>query len=244
MKMVAGSPLYFPKVAILDPMMTRTLPFWQAAVSGIDALTHAIEAYLTTLTTPITDALALSAIHLIYHNLRASASTDDLDAKEACLIASTMANMACGNARLGLGHIMSGPIEARFGVPHGIAVGTLLPYTMEFNLIASDRRFARLAEAMGESNNDKSLRDLASSAVTAVKSLYLDLGFPRTYSEEQVDRGAVPEIAKMIMGGLDQTYDPDREYSMNAILPSPSIRKATLKDVMELYERAFKGWEM
>jgi alcohol dehydrogenase class IV len=92
-KMVVGSPMYFPKVAILDPLLLRGLSFWQSVVSGIDALSHAIEAFFTTMTTPITDAWALQAISMIYQNLRPAATSDDLDAKEACLIGSSIANM-------------------------------------------------------------------------------------------------------------------------------------------------------
>lgn len=242
-KMVVGSPMYFPEVTILDPMLIRTLPFWQAVASGIDALTHAIEAYLTTMTTPITDALALSAINLVYGNLRAASTSDDLDAKEACLIGSTMANMACGNARLGLVHTMTTPMEGMFDVPHGIAAGTLLPYVMEFNLPASHRRFAMLAKSMGESDVGRSPGDLAPRAITGIKKLYIELGFPKKYSDSQIDRKAIPEIAKRVMSGLYGVYDPEKDYPMDAIIPTANIRKATMKDAIELYERSFEGWD-
>jgi alcohol dehydrogenase class IV len=241
-KFVAGSPLYFPKVAILDPMLLLTLPFWQTAVSGIDALTHAIEAYLTTLTTPITDALALSAIHEIFNNLRTAASTDDLEAKEACLIGSTMANMACGNARLGLIHAMTNPMEGRFNISHGEAVGILLPYVMEFNLPASHDRFAILAKTMGRTETQRSMRDLSAQAIVAVKELFVDLNFPRKYSDSIIDPKAIPEMAKMMMGGMYGQCDPNKEYPLTTIVPSANIRKSTIKDVLKLYQRAFEGW--
>lgn len=244
LKMVLGSPLFFPKVAILDPMLLRKLPFWQSVISGMDALSHAIEAFFTTTTTPITDALALSAIDLIYHNLRPAAMSDDLDAKEACLIGSTMANMACGNARLGLPHAMTTPMEGMFKIPHGIAVGTILPYVMEFNLPASHQRFAVLAKSMGESDFSKSVEELATQAMKATKRLLIDLEFPKKYSEDQIDRKAIPQMAKLVMGGLHgEYYDPDKEYPMNTVVPSVNIREATLKDLIDLYERSFEGWE-
>lgn len=243
-KMVVGSPWYFPKVAILDPMLLRGLPYWQFVASGIDAISHAIEGYLTNLTTPITDAWAIQATYLIYHNLRTAATTDDLDAKEACLIGSSMANVAFGNARPALAHTMTNSIEAMFKVPHGISVGTLLPYVMEFNLPASYQRFSLLAKIMGESDLGRSERDLAPRAITALKKLYVDLGFPRKYSDSQVDRSAIPQMAKMIMGGIHGEYDPNKEYSMNIILPSVNIRKATMKDIIGIYERSFEGWEI
>lgn len=243
-KMAIRGPLFFPKVAILDPMLLRMLPFWQFVVSGIDALSHAIEAYLTTMTTPITDTLALSAVNIIYDNLKVAATSQDLDAKEACLIGSTMANMACGNALLGLAHAMTFPMEGMFKIAHGVAIGTILPYVMEFNLHASNQRFAMLAKSMGESDTGRSLRELALCAIAAIKKLLIDVGFPRKYSESQIDRKAIPKMAYMTMGGLYGVYDPQKEYPMNATIPSANIRKAMMKDVIELYEKSFEGWEM
>jgi alcohol dehydrogenase class IV len=242
-KMVVGSPLYFPKVAILDPMLLRGLPFWQAVVSGVDALSHAIEAYFTTMTTPVTDPWALQAITMIYRNLRPATATDDLDAKEACLIGSSLANMACGNARLGLTHAMTIPIEGMFKIPHGIAIGVLLPHVMEFNITASYPRFASLAKSLGEADDGRSEEELARRSVGAVKRLLVDLGFPRKLSDSQVDPKAIPKMAQMIMCGLYGVCDPEKEYPLHAIVPSANIRKATVRDVIQLYERGFDGWE-
>ena len=242
-KMVAGSPLYFPKVAILDPLLLRALPYWQMVVSGVDALSHAIEAYLTTLSTPITDAWALKAVSMLYENLSPAATSDDLDAKEACLIGSTLANMACGNSRLGLVHTMTTPMEGMFKIPHGIAVGVLLPYVMEFNLPASFQRFADLARAMGKLDNGTTMGDLARTAISRVKELYVNFDFPRKYSDTQVDPKAVPHIARVVMGGLYAARDLTKEYPMNSLVPSVNIRKATMGDVIRLFEKAFQGWE-
>lgn len=243
-KMVVGSPLYFPKVAILDPLLLKGLPYWQMVVSGVDALGHAIEAYLTTLCTPITDAWALQAVGMLYENLRAAATSDDLDAKEACLIGSSLANMACGNARLGLVHTMTVPMEGMFKIPHGIAIGVLLPYVMEFNLPASLPRFADLASAMGEPDNARPIGDLAQAAISAVKRLLIDLEFPRKYAESQVDPKAIPQMARIVMGGLYAARDLTKEYPLNALVPTANIRKATMAEVINLFEKAFVGWEL
>jgi alcohol dehydrogenase class IV len=243
-KMVAGSPLFFPKVAILDSLLLKGLPFGQFVTSGVDALGHAMEAYWATFATPITDALALQAVGMIYQNLRPAATTDDLNAKEACLIASTMANIACGNARLGLAHSMSSPMEATFKIPHGIAVGILLPHVMEFNLPASYQRFAALARAMGENDTGKSIYDMAPLAITCLKRLLVDLGFPRKFSALQADRKNIPGLAKIVMGGPYGVFDPNMEYPMNAPVPTFNIRKATMDDLIRLYEKAFEGWEL
>jgi len=243
-KMVVGSPMYFPKVAILDPLLLRALPYWQMVVSGVDALGHAIEAYLTNLCTPITDAWSLQAVSMMYHNLRQAATTDDLDAKEACLIGSTLANMACGNARLGLAHTMTTPLDGMFKIAHGTAIGVLLPHVMEFNLPASFDRFASLAKAMGESGSGKTVEELAPRAVTAVKRLLVDLDFPRSYADAQIDPTAIPKVARIVMGGLYAARDLAKEYPMNAVVPSANIRKATMADIIRLFEKAFERWEL
>lgn len=243
-KMVLGSPLYFPKVAILDPLLLRGLSFGQFVTSGVDALAHAVEAYLTTLCTPITDAWALQAVSMIHENLRTAAASDDLDAKEACLVGSTMANMACGNSRMGLAHTMTTPIEGMFKISHGVSVGTLLPYVLDFNLPASYQRFAALARAMRETDNGISIGDLAPRAITAIKRLFIDLDFPRKYPKAQVKPEAIPRLAKMAMGGLHDAGDPSKDYPMNTPVPSVNIRKATMGDMIRLYEKAFEGWEL
>ena len=243
-KMVAGSPMYFPRVAILDPLLLKSLPFGQAVASGVDALGHAVEACWASFATPITDALALKAVSMLSQNLRSAAMSDDIDAKEACLIASTMANMACGNSRLGLVHTMSSPVEVMFKVPHGIAVGILLPHIMEFNLPASHERFATLAQALGESGDGISTEELALGGLAAMKELLIDLQFPRKFSEPQVDRKAIPELASIVMGGPYGIYDRAKKFPMTAPVPSFNLRKATMADMIGLYEKAFDEWEL
>jgi len=242
-KMVAGSPLYFPRVAILDPLLLKGLPFHQFVASGVDALGHAIESYLTTMTTPITDALSLQAVGMLYQNLRPAATSDDMDAKEACLIASSMANIACGNSRLGLVHAMSNPVEGMFKVPHGISVGILLPHVMEFNLPASHSRFVALARAMEETDAGRSAEELAFRTIVALKRLLVNLEFPKKYSEPGLDRNAIPQMAVLAMGGQFSLHDSGKQYSAETPVPSANIRKATMGNVMRLYEKALEGWE-
>ncbi len=234
-KMVAGSPLYFPRVAILDALLLKGLPFHQFVASGIDALGHSIESYLTNMTTPITDALSLNAVGMLFQNLRAAAATDDLDAKEACLIGSSMANIACGNSRLGLVHAMSNPVEGMFGVPHGTSVGILLPHVMHFNLAAARSRFEALARVMGESE--------AEGAIAALKRLFVDLEFPKRYSTPPVERSAIPRMAILAMGGQFSLHDAELRYSSTTPVASANIRKATMGDLVRLYEKALDGWE-
>jgi len=234
-KMAIGSPLAYPRLAILDAELLLSLPARQAAESGIDALSHAIEAFLTTQATPLTDALALGAVELLAGNLRTMVSSPEneepLAAREACLLGASMANMACGNARLGLNHALTWPISSLFGVPHGLANGIVLPYALEYTLPAAVDRFARLAAALGEPV-DAPPDQLAPRAVRAVKRLLADLEFQRSFTSQQVDPAAIPQMVAMLQDGI------------YALFTRVNLRSASPEDLTQLYERAFQGWEL
>lgn len=235
-------PALFPKVAILDATLLVSLPFRQAVLSGVDALTHAMEAYLTVKATLITDALALEAIRLLAGNLRAAASTPDWVAKEQALIGSTMANLACGNAKLGLVHLLTRPINSLFPeVPYGQVIGTLLVPVMTFNLSADVDRFAVMAQAMGETAGDRTTRELADRCLIALKQLLVDLQFPRRFSPDEVDPQAIPRMAHMCYGGMHGGMQAE-DVSETAVVKSFNRRQATIGDVIRLYEKAFEGW--
>jgi len=123
---IAGGPLSFPDAAILDAVTLRSLPMRVAALPAVDALTHAVEAYLSGVGSPLTNAIALGAVKLQYGSLRASINSDER-AREDNLIASCMANVACGNARLGQGHALSLPLEGHLDLPHPYGVGCCCP---------------------------------------------------------------------------------------------------------------------
>lgn len=235
LKMAIGSPLAYPRLAVLDAELLLSLPARQAAASGIDALSHAIEAFLTTQATPLTDALALGAIELLAGNLRAVVNTRDLLARESCLLGASMANMACGNARLGLNHALTWPISSLFGVPHGLANGIMLPYALEYTVSeatpAAVDRFARLAVALGEPM-DAPPDQLAPRAVRAVRRLLADLGFPRSFTSKQVDPAAIPQMVAMLQDGI------------YALFTRVNLRPASPEDLTQLYQRAFQGWEL
>lgn len=124
---IAGGPLSFPDAAILDAVTLRSLPMRVAALPAVDALTHAVEAYLSGVGSPLTDAIALGAVKLQYGSLRASINSDDERAREDNLIASCMANVACGNARLGQRHALSLPLEGHLDRPVPMASGCCCP---------------------------------------------------------------------------------------------------------------------
>lgn len=230
-KMAIGSPLEYPPLAILDPELLISLPFRQAAASGVDALSHAIEACLTTQATPLTDALALGAIQLLGANLVHAATSRDVPAKGACLLGSSMANIACGNARLALNHALTWPISSLFGVPHGLANGVMLPYTLEFVLPEASEAMARVAVALGESPGSAPADQLAQRGLDKVKSLLRDLQFPDRFTPEQLDRARIPEMVDMLI-----------RPGIYALFRQVTLRVAEREDLIELYERSLDGW--
>lgn len=235
-KMAVGSPLTYPPLAILDPELLMGLPFRQAAASGVDALSHAIEACLTTQSTPLTDALALGAIQLMEKNLVQAARTRDVAAKGSCLLASSMANMACGNARLALNHALTWPISSLFNVPHGLANGVMLPYTLEFILGGSapseaTEAMARVAVALGESTGGTTSEELARRTVTNVKRLLAELEFPTHFTPEQLDPVRIPDMVDMLL-----------EQGIYSLFRQITLRVAGREELAELYERSLKGW--
>lgn len=246
LKLIIGGPNCFPHVAILDPLLLRTLPPTQAVYSGVDALAHAIEAQLSTGATPITDALGLCAMQALMNNLRTAALTDDMDAKEACLLASCMANWASGNAKLSLGHGLARNVQALFPVPYGLTIGIFLPITLDFNLPAAVPQLSRMARFAGIAESARPLQQ-AQAMVRAVKELLIDLRFPNRFTEKQVDRKKIPLMAAMAVQEVyGEKKDPSELMPVAPDTPvrSTNLRKATYRDAIELYERSLEGWTL
>jgi alcohol dehydrogenase len=145
------SPLMFPHAAILDPELTRSLPPQLTAATGMDAFIHALETYIGRRANPYTDQLALAALRTIWQTLpRATAKGDDLEARQAMLLAATWAGTAMDHAGLGLIHSLSGPLTGHLHLHHGLTNALLLPYVMRFNLPAvSEARRKSLNELFG-----------------------------------------------------------------------------------------------
>ncbi len=141
---------FLPELAVLDPEMTATMPPGLTAATGMDALTHAVEAYAAQEKSPVTDGLALHAAKMIAANLpRAVAEPEDLEARGAMLVGSFIAGVAFSHARVGIVHAVAHALGGVYHVPHGVANALILPYGMEYNLEAETGRYADLAEAMG-----------------------------------------------------------------------------------------------
>jgi alcohol dehydrogenase class IV len=139
-----------PDLAILDPEMTLTMPPKITAATGMDALTHAIEAYVSSETNPVSEALSLHAIELINQNiLQATANPDDVNARGAMLVASFMAGVSFNHAGVGIVHGISHALGGVYHIPHGLANSIILPFSIEHNMETSAARYARITEHLG-----------------------------------------------------------------------------------------------
>jgi len=168
-----------PNIAINDPLLMVGMPPSLTAATGMDALTHSVEAYVSTIATPITDACAIKAIELISDYLRpAVANGDNLEARDKMAYAEYLAGMAFNNASLGYVHSMAHQLGGFYNLPHGVCNAILLPAVCEFNIIANPKRFARIATAMGENIAGLSDMDAAAVGIAAIRKLAADIGIP------------------------------------------------------------------
>ncbi|GAW93264.1 iron-containing alcohol dehydrogenase [Calderihabitans maritimus] len=213
-----------PNVAINDPLLMMKKPPSLTAATGMDALTHAVEAYVSTDATPVTDSAALMAIRLISQYLRrAVANGDDFEARDKMAYAEFLAGMAFNNAGLGYVHAMAHQLGGVYNLPHGVCNAVLLPHVEGFNLIANPQRFADIAEAMGENIEGLSVRAAADKALEAIRQLSRDIGIPGGLKELGVKEEDIPAMAQNAMKDACSFTNP---------------RKATLDDVIQIYKNA------
>lgn len=227
LKMTIISRSLIPDIAIIDPTALSTKDAKLTANTGIDALTHAIEAYVSIAATPLTDVHALNAIKLISSNLRESVSSKtNLAAKEAMATASLQAGMAFSNAILGLVHAMSHQLGGLYDVPHGEANAVLLPYVMEYNLVSNPSRFADIARALGESLDGLSIRQQAEKAIGAVSTLCSDIGIASSLKDLGAEEDWLPLLAHHTLADV-------------CIVTNP--RDVSEEDAKRLFYNAFWG---
>lgn len=201
MKKGIVSPHILARTAIVDPLLTVTAPPAVTAATGMDALTHAIETYVSRSAQPLTLPLALEAIRGISKYLRrAVADGDDLEARRHMANASMLAGLAFANGFLGGVHAIAMAMGGQFGVAHGVANALMLPYVMEFNEMAATEKFARIAETMGEPIAGLSERDAAHLATLAVHRLVTDVGLPHTLAEVKIPPEGIPALAQESFG--------------------------------------------
>ena len=213
-----------PNVSINDPLLMMKQPPSLTAATGMDALTHAVEAYVSTIATPLTDSAALMAFKLIPKYLRkAVANGDDFEAREQMAYAQFLAGMAFNNASLGYVHSMAHQLGGFYNLPHGVCNAILLPHVSRFNLIGNLDKFAKIAAAMGENIEGLSARDAAELCLEAISKLSADVGIPSGLAVLNVKEEDFALMAGNAKLDICQFTNP---------------RTATLEEVIQIYKNA------
>ena len=216
----------FPAVAIVDPKLTIGLPSSVTAFTGMDALTHAIEACYSVNATDITDLLAFRAMELISKNLRmAYAYGENLTARSNTMEGSLLAGIAFANAGVGAVHAFAYPLGGEFHLAHGLTNTLMLPYVMRYNILGCPYKFAQMAKAFGEKVEGLSELDGAELAVKFVERLSDDLRVPRRLRDVGIPEDAIPRLAEAAM-------------KVTRLLAN-NPRKVTLEDAVAIYKSAF-----
>ena len=182
-KMVCVDVHDIPVVAVVDPEMMSTMPKGLTAATGMDALTHAIEGYITKGAWEMSDMFHLKAIEIISKSLRAAVANEPAG-REGMALGQYIAGMGFSNVGLGIVHSMAHPLGALYDTPHGVANAIILPTVMEYNAPATGEKYRDIAKAMGVTGVDEmSLEDARKAAIDAVKQLSIDVGIPADLKE-------------------------------------------------------------
>lgn len=209
-----------PQYAILDPILTIGLPPHITAATGMDALTHAIEAFTSKNANDYTDSMAKTAIKLISKNIRiAYNEPGNIKAREKMLLGSLMAGIAFANAGVTAVHAFAYPLGGMFHVPHGLANSLMLPTILEYNMVGSEEKFKQVGLAFGRDNVT------AKTVVDEVNSLCKDLNIPKNLAEINIPKDAIEKMAEGAMKGTRLLANNPREI--------------TIKDAVEIYLSAY-----
>lgn len=218
-KILFGDDNVIPNTAILDPVLTKGLPPRVTAFTGMDALTHAIEAIHAVEAEPITDVMAYGAIRLIMQYLPACVENgEDLFARGQQQIAACIAGVAFSNAQIGLVHATAHSIGALYGVPHGLANSIMLPYCMAYNMDECADRYALVAEAMGVKEKGMSDEEAAQAAIDAVFELSKKIGLPQKLSEVGVEESGLEAIAELSLSDGTIVYNPKMIFEADQVM--------------------------
>lgn len=232
-KLVCVDPNDIPMIAFNDAEMMMSMPKGLTASTGMDALTHAIEGYITPGANPISDLLCWNSIKFIADNLRdAVKDGSNAAAREGMAYGSYVAGMAFSNVGLGIVHSMAHPLGARFDVPHGVANALLLPYVMEYNKNCCIKKYGDIARAMGVDIKGMTEEEAANAAIEAVKQLSKDVNIPQTIKELK-KRGTDEVLIKkedLAQLSKDAFIDP---------CTGGNPRKTSVEEILELYNIAY-----
>lgn len=239
-KFVGGGPLAFPDVAILDPIAISSLPSSVGAQATVDALSHCIDSLFNHSTTALTAGLALHAAAELRRVARSSIFDHEPQAMADHLLASSMANMSCGNARLGLAHCLSLALEANLDLLHPIGVGTLAPRVMRFNAEVAPDRLRTLATALGAKvEPSASAAQVADAAYEAALGFYDEIGFQLTFTSENVPQAQLPMLAMEAGKGLYGEGYTESDPNRDTLIATPNARAATIAQGEEILSACF-----
>lgn len=217
-----------PDVAIVDPALTTSLPAKVTAATGIDALTHAIEAYVSKNANPVTDALALQAIRLISGSIRtAVADGENKEARTDMSYGSYLAGLSFFNAGVAGVHALAYPLGGQFHISHGESNAVLLPYVMGYIRQSCEKRMKDILEAMGFSSNQLSQEEASLKCIEELKKLVADVGIPLSLKEFGIQEDALDSLAD----------DGIKQKRILARSPMPLERE----DIFTIYQAAYKG---
>ena len=219
------SPYVVPKVAIVDPLLTLSVPAAVTAATGVDALSHAIESYTNTVSDIPTDLASLEAIRLIGQSLPAAvANGKNLKAREDMCMACVLIGLAYRNTRLGVLHAITGPFCGYYEVAHGVANAIILPHVMRYNAPGNFAKFAEVAKALGVAAEGLSERELALKAADAVRDLLEDVNLPADFKGMKLDESKLPAIAEEAAKSGNLAINP---------------RAAKVQDLLDICKKTF-----
>ncbi|MFT8351449.1 lactaldehyde reductase [Clostridium saccharoperbutylacetonicum] len=224
-KFVCVDPHDIPVIAVVDPEMMSSMPKGLTAATGMDALTHAIEGYITKGAWELTDTLHLKAIEIIGRSLR-SAVNNEPKGREDMALGQYVAGMGFSNVGLGIVHGMAHPLGAFYDTPHGIANAVILPYVMEYNAEATGEKYREIARAMGVQGVDSmSQEEYRKAAIDAVKKLSEDVGIPKVLNEIGVKEEDLQALSESAFADACTPGNP---------------RDTSVEEILGIYQKAFK----
>lgn len=222
-KMVCVDPNDIPAVAIIDAELMYSLPKGLTAATGMDALTHAIEGYITKGAWSMSDMFEIEAVRMISKNLPIAVfEPTNPEGRDGMAVAQYIAGMAFSNVGLGLVHGMAHPMGSLFDIPHGVANALLLPTVMEFNMSACLDKYPAIAEAMGVNIEGMTKEEASKAAVEAVRALAVKVGIPQHLSDLGIKAEDIPALADQALADVCTPGNP---------------RDVTLDDIKALYTK-------
>ena len=219
------SPHLLPDASYVDPKLTLTVPPSVTAATGMDALTHCIEAYANKFAHPVVDLYALEGIRLISSSIKkAYDDGSDLEAREKLALGSMFGGLCLGPVNTAAVHALSYPLGGEFHIAHGLSNALLLPYVLQFNLPAAPKRYADIAAALGADEKDNNA-DTAKAGIEILKNLAKSCGIPLKLSEIKIPKDSIPRIAEMAL-------------TVQRLLKN-NVREVSLEDAVGIYEKAY-----